>query len=96
MPLSTVSGILTRIGPGKPSRPEPPEPPNRYERRHPGELIHVDVKKLGRIQGGAGHRVTGHQQHTHVGTDRKRHMGWEYVHVCIDDATPPGLRRSAR
>jgi transposase InsO family protein len=86
MPLSTVSGILTRIGLGKLSRLEPPEPPNRYERRHPGELIHVDVKKLGRIQGGAGHRVTGHK-HTHVGRDRKRHVGWEYVHVCIDDAT---------
>ncbi len=86
MPLSTVSGILTRIGLGKLSRLEPPEPPNRYERRHPGELIHVDVKKLGRIQGGAGHRVTGHK-HTHVGSDRKRHVGWEYVHVCVDDAT---------
>src|SRR3954462_4536972 len=85
MPLSTVSGILTRIGLGKLSRLEPPEPPNRYESRHPGELIHVDVKKLGRIQGGAGHRVTGHK-HTHVGRDRKRHVGWEYVHVCVDDA----------
>src|SRR5678816_431526 len=51
-----------------------------------GELIHVDVKKLGRIQGGAGHRVTG-RKHTHVGRERKRHVGWEYVHVCIDDAT---------
>jgi hypothetical protein len=49
MPLSTVSGILARIGLGKLSRLEPPEPPNRYERRHPGELIHVDVKKLGRV-----------------------------------------------
>jgi transposase InsO family protein len=86
MPLSTVSGILTRIGLGKLSRLEPLEPPNRYERRHPGELIHIDVKKLGRIQGGAGHRVTG-RKHTHVGSDRKRHVGWEYVHVCIDDAT---------
>jgi transposase InsO family protein len=86
MPLSTVSGILTRIGLGKLSRLEPPEPPNRYERRHPGELIHVDVKKLGRIQGGAGHRVTG-RKHTHTHSDGKRHVGWEYVHVCIDDAT---------
>ena len=86
MPLSTVSGILTRIGLGKLSRLEPPEPPNRYERRHPGELIHVDVKKLGRIQGGAGHRVTGHK-HTHTRSDGKRQVGWEYVHVCIDDAT---------
>ena len=86
MPLSTVSGILTRIGLGKLSRLEPPEPPNRYERRHPGELIHVDVKKLGRIQGGAGHRITG-RKHTHAGRERKRHVGWEYVHVCVDDAT---------
>src|SRR3954452_22561157 len=86
MPLSTVSGILTRIGLGRLSRLEPPEPPNRYERRHAGELIHVDVKKLGRIQGGAGHRVTG-RRHTHVGRERRRHVGWEYVHVCIDDAT---------
>src|SRR5215217_4152970 len=86
MPLSTVSGILTRIGLGKLSRLEPPEPPNRYERRHAGELVHVDVKKLGRIQGGAGHRVTG-RKHTHVGRERKRHVGWEYVHVCVDDAT---------
>jgi transposase InsO family protein len=86
MPLSTVSGILTRIGLGKLSRLEPPEPPNRYQRRHPGELIHVDVKKLGRIQGGAGHRVTG-RKHTYTGRDRKRHVGWEYVRVCVDDAT---------
>src|SRR3954452_10430326 len=53
MALSTVSAVLLRVGLGKLSRPEPPEPPNRYERRHPGELIHVDVKKLGRIHGGA-------------------------------------------
>jgi transposase InsO family protein len=86
MALSTVSAVLLRVGLGKLSRLEPPEPPNRYERRHAGELIHVDVKKLGRIQGGAGHRVTG-RKHTHVGRERKRHVGWEYVHVCIDDAT---------
>src|SRR3954469_8873756 len=49
MALSTVSAVLLRVGLGKLSRLEPPEPPNRYERRHPGELIHVDVKKLGRI-----------------------------------------------
>jgi hypothetical protein len=61
MPLSTVSGILTGIGLGKLSRLEPVEPPNRYERRCPGELIHVDVKKLGRIGCGAGHRVSGNR-----------------------------------
>src|SRR5215217_3896714 len=58
MALSTVSAVLKRQGLGKLSRLDPPEPPNRYQRRHAGELIHVDVKKLGRITG-AGHRVTG-------------------------------------
>ena len=58
MPASTVSGILTRIGLGKLWRLEPLEPPNRYERKRPGELVHVDVKKLGRI-GRPGHRITG-------------------------------------
>ena len=83
MPLSTVSGVLTRIGLGKLSRLEPPEPPNRYERRHAGELIHIDVKKLGRIERGAGHRVTGNRGPG----QRSRGAGWEYAHVCIDDAT---------
>ena len=83
MPLSTVSGILTRIGLGKLSRLEPLEPPNRYERRHPGELIHIDIKKLGRIERGAGHRVTGNRG----AGQRARGVGWEYAHVCIDDAT---------
>jgi len=89
MALSTVSRWLKRIGLGKRSRLEPPEPPNRYERKRPGELIHVDVKKLGRILA-AGHRVTG-QRRSQVNTrkERKRHgkAGWEFVHVCVDDAT---------
>ena len=60
LPLSTVSLWLKRIGLGKRSRLEPLEPPNRYERRHPGELVHVDIKKLARISvRGAGHRVLG-------------------------------------
>jgi len=59
MPVSTVSVVLTRIGLGKLSRLEPPEPPNRYERRRPGELLHIDVKKLGRIKDGAGKRFGG-------------------------------------
>jgi transposase InsO family protein len=80
MPVSTVSGILTRIGLGKLWRLEPLEPPNRYEKQRPGELVHVDVKKLGRI-GRPGHRVNG-DRHT-----RSRGIGWEYVHVAIDDAT---------
>jgi transposase InsO family protein len=80
MPLSTVSAVLTRIGLGKRSRLEPPEPPNRYERAEPGELLHIDVKKLVRIDG-AGHRVTGSRRRQAQG------IGWEYVHVCVDDAT---------
>jgi transposase InsO family protein len=83
MPVSTVSGILQRIGLGKLSRLEPPEPPNRYERRHAGELLHIDVNKLGRIEGGAGHRISGNRGPG----QRARGAGWEYVHVCVDDAT---------
>ena len=82
MPTSTVSGILSRIGLGKLSRLEPPEPPNRYERAVPGELLHVDVKKLGRIKH-VGHRVTGDRRKA----NRTRGGGWEFVHVCVDDAT---------
>ena len=60
MATSTVSAVLKRIGLGKLSRLEPPEPVRRYEKRHPGELIHIDVKRLGRIgPHGAGHRITG-------------------------------------
>jgi transposase InsO family protein len=81
MALSTVSAVLNRIGLGKLSRLEPPEPPNRYERSKPGELIHIDVKKLGRIEKGAGHRVTGKR------TRQAKGVGWERVHVCVDDAT---------
>lgn len=80
MPVSTVSGILTRIGLGKLWRLEPLEPPNRYEKKRPGELVHVDVKKLGRI-GRPGHRVNGDRR------TRTRGVGWEFVHVAIDDAT---------
>jgi transposase InsO family protein len=82
MALSTVQGILTRIGFGKLSRLEPPEPPNRYERKRAGELLHIDVKKLGRIgHKGAGHRVTGECGRG----QRSRRAGWEFVHICIDD-----------
>jgi transposase InsO family protein len=79
MALSTVSLWLRRIGLGKRSRLEPPEPPNRYERRRPGELIHVDVKKLGRF-GVAGKRAIGDRH-------ASRGYGWERCHVAIDDAT---------
>ena len=85
MPVSTVSGILTRIGLGKLSRLEPAEPANRYEKQRPGELVHVDVKKLGKIAR-PGHRVTGRVS---GGSHHRRayDLGWEYVHVAIDDAT---------
>ena len=85
MPLSTVSAVLGRVGLGKLSRLEPPEPPNRYQRRHPGELVHIDVKKLARIDG-AGHRVHGDRGRQTKRRGRKR-IGYEYVHVCVDDAT---------
>jgi transposase InsO family protein len=88
MALSTVSRWLARIGLGKRSRLEPPEPPNRYERKRPGELIHVDVKKLGRIVV-PGHRVTGNRRvrAARSGARRLGTAGWEFVHVCVDDAT---------
>ena len=62
---------------------EPAEPVRRYERDNPGELIHIDIKNLGRI-GSVGHRITGRQ--TGV-VNRHLGIGWEYVHVCIDDAS---------
>ena len=90
MARSTVSGILTRLGMGKLGRLGL-EPAQRYERDRPGELIHIDVKKLGRIVNGAGHRATGRRHHIADRTDaegrRRRTRGWEYVHVAVDDAT---------
>ena len=85
MPLSTVSAVLSRIGLGKLSRLEPLEPANRYQRRHPGELVHIDIKKLAKIDG-VGHRVHGDRgrQKRRRGAGR---IGYEYVHVCVDDAT---------
>ncbi len=83
MALSTVSAVLTRIGLGRLSRLEPLEPPNRYERERPGELVHIDVKKLGVIAKGAGHRISGNRGPG----QRARGAGWEFVHVCVDDAT---------
>jgi len=89
--LSTVSLWLRRIGLGKRSRLEPPEPPNRYERRHPGELVHVDIKQLGRISvRGAGHRMVGHRKSQIYGRIDGVQRGltcYEYVHVMVDDHT---------
>ena len=82
MAVSTVGAVLKRLGLNRLSRLEPPEPPNRYERRRPGELIHVDIKKLGRFDR-PGHRVTGRAvPGAHTGGGRH---GWECVHVAIDD-----------
>ena len=92
LPVSTISGILKRIGMGKLGRLGL-EPAQRYERARPGELIHIDVKKLGRITGGAGKRVTGgsgrnpRRQVTDAAGVRRNTRGWEAVHVAIDDAT---------
>jgi transposase InsO family protein len=85
MPLSTVHAVLRRVGLGKLSRLDPVEPANRYQRRWPGELLHIDVKKLARIDG-VGHAATG----TRRGQKKRsgsRRVGYEYVHVCVDDAT---------
>ena len=84
MAVSTVSGILTAIGMGKLGRLGL-EPVVRYERARPGELIHIDVKKLGRIAR-PGHRVLGRQ--SAGGHHRRRYeQGWEFVHIAIDDCT---------
>jgi transposase InsO family protein len=81
MAVSTVCAVLARLGLHRLSCLEPLEPPNRYCRRHPGELIHVDVKKLGRFFR-PGHRVTGTQKGS-----RNRGAGWEYIHVAVDDCS---------
>ncbi len=81
MPLSTVTAVLKRIGLNRLSKLEPPEPPNRYCRRHPGELVHIDVKKLGRFNK-PGHRVTGRGPGNY-----NNKPGWEAVHVCVDDTS---------
>jgi transposase InsO family protein len=91
LPLSTISAVCKRLGMGKLGRLGL-EPAVRYERATPGELIHIDVKKLGRIHGGAGKRIFGGSSHyTGSYTDAagrvRRKAGWDFVHVAIDDAT---------
>jgi transposase InsO family protein len=90
MALSTVSGILTRVGMGRLGRLGL-EPARRYERERPGELVHIDVKKLGRIEGGAGHRIAGRPRGNPSKIDRdgkrRRLVGWEFVHIAIDDCS---------
>jgi transposase InsO family protein len=83
---ATVSRVLKRLGLNKLSALEPAEPIRRYEREHPGELIHIDIKKLGRIEG-IGHRITGDRTRQSNRRARGEGIGWEFVHVCIDDAS---------
>ena len=85
MALSTVSGILTRIGMGRLGRLGL-EPARRYERERPGELVHVDVKKLGRIAR-PGHRVRGSRWPQPGHRASRYAQGWEFVHIAIDDCT---------
>ena len=80
LPASTVSLILRRIGLHRLSRLEPEEPVRRYERKAPGELLHLDTKKLARIHR-VGHRIHGDR------SKRVSGAGWEFAHVCIDDHT---------
>jgi transposase InsO family protein len=91
MALSTVSGILTRRGLGRLGRLGL-EPARRYERSRPGELVHVDVKRLGRIEGGAGKRAFGGERRLRRSPRwrdrdgvRRYRVGYECVHVCVDD-----------
>jgi len=79
---ATVSRVLKRLGLNRLSALEPAQPVRRYEREHPGELIHIDIKKLGKFNR-IGHRITGDRS----GQSNSRGVGWEFVHVCIDDAS---------
>jgi transposase InsO family protein len=81
LPRSTVARVLQRRGLSRLTALDAQEPPRRYTRRHPGELLHLDVKKLGRITGFYGHRITGNRSR------RRRGAGWDFVHVAIDDAS---------
>jgi transposase InsO family protein len=95
---ATVSRILKRLGLNRVAALEPAEPVRRYERERPGEMIHVDIKKLGRFNR-IGHRITGDRR----GQSNNRGIGWEFVHVAVDDHSriafakvmPSEKRRSA-
>ena len=83
---ATVSRVLRRLGLNRLSALEPAEPVRRYEREHPGELIHIDIKKLGRFEQ-IGHRITGDRTRQSSRRGNGWGAGWEFVHVCIDDAS---------
>lgn len=80
-PRATVARVLKRAGLERLKKLEPREPENRYQHRRPGDLLHLDIKKLGRISGYYGHRITGDRRR------QRRGAGWDYVHVAIDDAS---------
>ena len=77
---ATVSRVLKRLGLNRLSALEPAEPIRRYERAAPGEIVHIDIKKLGKFNR-IGHRITGDR----IGQSNTRGVGWEYVHLAIDD-----------
>ena len=83
---ATVSRVLRRLGLNSLKALEPAEPVRRYERAHPGEMIHLDIKKLGRFEQ-IGHRITGDRRGQSNRRARGEGLGWEFVHVCIDDAS---------
>jgi transposase InsO family protein len=84
---ATVSRVLRRLGLNKLKALEPPEAVRRYERQTPGELLHIDIKKLGKFNK-IGHRITGDRRgQSNQRPHGKKGVGWEYVHVCIDDAS---------
>jgi transposase InsO family protein len=83
---ATVSRVLRRLGISRIKDLEPAQPVRRYQREHPGELIHIDIKKLGRFHK-VGHRITGDRARRTDLDGRSTRSGWEYVHVCIDDAS---------
>lgn len=82
VPAATVSRVLRRAGLSRLRDLEPTEPVRRYKREHPGDLIHLDTKRPGKFER-TGHRITGDR----TGQSNSRGIGWEYVHVCIDDAS---------
>ena len=83
---ATVSRVLRRLGLSRIRDLEPAQPVRRYQREHPGELIHIDIKKLGRFER-IGHRITGDRARRSERHGRSKHAGWDFVHVCIDDAS---------
>ena len=86
VPVSTVGVVLRRRGLGRLRALDPRPPVIRYERERPGELLHIDIKKLGRIDG-IGHRITGDRTGQSNRRAAGRGLGWEYVHVAVDDAS---------